>query len=73
MSPIADAVYRLKGLFLEVPGTRLSVSDASKLAGLDAATCEVILMAFVDARFLSRTNGWFVRPSERSSEGPRAS
>jgi len=66
MSPVAEAVYRLKGLYLEMPGTRLRVSDASKLAGLDADTCEAILAAFVDARFLCTRQGWFVRPTERT-------
>lgn len=65
MSPLADAMYRLKGLFLEMPGTRLTVRDASRLSGLDVHTCEAILRGFEDARFLQRAAGErYVRRSD---------
>jgi hypothetical protein len=37
---VSEAVERLKGVFLEIPGTRLSVGDASRLAGLDDLLCQ---------------------------------
>jgi hypothetical protein len=51
---IAEAVQRLKGIFLEVPGTQLSVIQASRLSGLDPSVCESVLSALEDARFLTR-------------------
>jgi hypothetical protein len=53
-TPHAEAVARVKGIFLEVPGSRLSVNDAARLSGLDPATCGQILAALQDARFLKR-------------------
>jgi hypothetical protein len=63
MTPrIGQGIERLKTVFLEVPGTRLSLADASRLAGLERDTCRLVLEAFTDARFLSRgSNGLFVR------------
>jgi hypothetical protein len=67
---IADAVERLRGVFLEVPGTRLSVSDASRLSGLERTTCGAVLSALEDAHFLMRTrNGLFTR---RTNDSPLA-
>jgi DNA-binding IclR family transcriptional regulator len=67
---ITDAVERLKIVFAEVPGTQLSLADASRLAGLERTTCRVLLEALADARFLARgRNGLFVR---RTSDSPMA-
>jgi hypothetical protein len=49
---IVDALQRLKAVFLEIPGTRLTVADASRLSGLECPTCEIVLGALEDARFL---------------------
>jgi hypothetical protein len=51
---IREGVQRLKCVFLEIPGTRLTPLDAAKLSGLDGAVCEVVLEALEDARFLKR-------------------
>ena len=59
---ITEGVERLRSVFLDTPGTQLSVGDASKLSGLEWHTCRVVLEAFEDARFLMRgPNGLFVR------------
>jgi DNA-binding IclR family transcriptional regulator len=63
--PITEAVQRLKAMFLEVPGTQLSLGEASRLSGLEAARCEPVLDALVGAGFLTRgRDGRFRRPSE---------
>lgn len=63
-----EAVQRLKGVFLEIPGTRLSVADASRLSGLDRLTCNIVLMALEDARFLKRGHdGLYQRGAANSS------
>jgi DNA-binding GntR family transcriptional regulator len=67
---ISEAVERLKVVFAEVPGTQLSLADASRLAGLERAICREVLEALADARFLARgRNGLFVR---RTSDSPMA-
>ena len=59
---IVEAVYRLKGVFLEVPGTRLTVADAAQLSGFEPAVCRAVLKALEDAGFLGqRPGGLFVR------------
>lgn len=66
---ITEAVARLKTVFLEIPGTQLSVADASRLAGLDRSTCQVLLEALEDVRFLTRSrHGLFVC---RSTDSPK--
>ena len=59
---VADAVQRLKGVFLEAPSTQMSLVDASRLSGLERNTTRLILEALEDARFLRRaSNGLFTR------------
>ena len=58
----ADALERVKGMFLEMPGTEWTVADAARLAGLDAGVCRAILEALQHTGFVSpRANGAFVR------------
>lgn len=57
-----DALCRIRGEYLEMPGLRLTVLQAQRLWNLDSARCEVLLGALVDAHFLWRTaDGAFVR------------
>ena len=51
---VDEALARLKGLFLEVPSTVLSVKGACDLTELDASTCLSLLLALEQARFLCR-------------------
>jgi hypothetical protein len=67
---IIDAIERIKGVFLEVPGTQLSPAEASRMSGFEKATCVAVFQALEDSRFLARTRaGLFVR---RSSDSPMA-
>jgi hypothetical protein len=52
---VDEALSRLKGRFLEVPTTCLSVQHASRLTGLDDATCLALLLALERGKFLRRT------------------
>ncbi|HYM25419.1 MAG TPA: hypothetical protein VEU08_19510 [Vicinamibacterales bacterium] len=66
-SGIADAVNRLKGAFLEIPGTKLKPAEAARLCGLETPVCGVILDALKDAGFLRRgPDGSFVRAEGES-------
>ena len=60
--PTDDVLNRVQGEFLEMPGLRLTGAQARRLWGLDAAICEALLGALVDAKFLFKTrDGAFMR------------
>ena len=48
-------VIRVRNEFLEMPGLRLSVSQAMRLWGLDREACQRVIDALVDASFLQLT------------------
>ena len=57
-----DVLQRVQGEFLEMPGLRLTEPQARRLWGLDAAVCEALIGALIDAKFLFRTrDGAFMR------------
>ena len=57
-----EVLRRVQGEFLEMPGLRLTQPQARRLWGLDAAMCDALLNALVDANFLFRTrDGAFMR------------
>ena len=59
---IDDVLRRVQGEFLEMPGLRLTGAQARRLWGLDAAMCEALLSALVDAKFLFKTrDGAFMK------------
>jgi len=64
---IQDVVLRIRGEFLEMPGLRLTAQQAQRLWRLDETSCDAVLGALVDARFLARTrDGAFVRHDKSS-------
>jgi hypothetical protein len=55
-------VSRIKAEFLEMPGLRLTVVQASRLWGLERAMCESVIDVLVGSAFLRRTQtGTIVR------------
>lgn len=57
-----EALRRVQGEFLEMPGLRLTHAQARRLWGLDAASCDALLGALVESKFLFRTrDGAFMR------------
>jgi hypothetical protein len=49
-------------MFLEMPGTEWTVTDAARLAGLDTEVCRAILETLQQRGFVSqRASGAFVR------------
>jgi len=57
-----EVLRRVQGEFMEMPGLRLTEAQARRLWGLDAASCDALLGALVDAKFLFRTrDGAFMR------------
>jgi hypothetical protein len=58
---LQDVLRRIRGEFLEMPGLRLTAQQARRLWRLDERSCDAILWALVQARFLVRTrDGAFV-------------
>ena len=55
------ALQLLKSEYLEMPGLRLTVPQASRLIALDADQTQPLLEALVDTGFLRRTPTGFVR------------
>lgn len=63
--PLDDVLRRVQGEFIEMPGLRLTPAQAQRLWGLDRASCDTLLGALVDAKFLFRTrDGAFVRSDQ---------
>ena len=57
-----DMLRRVQCEFLEMPGLRLTEPQARRLWGLDAASCDSLLAALVEAKFLVKTReGAFMR------------
>lgn len=57
-----DALCRIRGEYLEMPGLRLTTAQAQRLWNLDRPTCERLLGTLVETRFLQKTrDGSFVR------------
>lgn len=65
---IDDVLQRIQGEYSEMPGLRLTPAQAQRLWGLDRVTCEELLKALVNDKFLSQTrDGSFIR----TEGGPR--
>jgi hypothetical protein len=59
---IEHVARRIKAEFLEMPGLRLTVLQASRLWGLERAMCESVIDSLVGSAFLRRTQtGTIVR------------
>ncbi|HEY3382432.1 MAG TPA: hypothetical protein VGK32_11730 [Vicinamibacterales bacterium] len=54
-SPSEETLRRVRAEFLEMPGLKLTVSQAQRLWGLDRSTCEALIEALTGSRFLTRT------------------
>ena len=55
MHSIDEMIMRVQGEFLEMPGLRLTEPQARRLWGLDAVSCNALLGALIEAKFLFRT------------------
>lgn len=61
MTAISDAVVRrVRAEFMEMPGLRLTVAQASRLWGLDHATSAAVIDRLVEAAFLRWAAGGMV-------------
>ena len=63
--PLDNVLRRVQGEYIEMPGLRLTPTQAQRLWGLDRTACDTLLGALVDAKFLLRTrDGAFVRSDQ---------
>jgi hypothetical protein len=54
---MSELVGRIRAEFLEMPGLRLTVAQASRLWGLDEGACRHVIDLLVDSSFLRWTPG----------------
>jgi hypothetical protein len=63
----AELLRRIRAEYLEMPGLRLTASQAQCLFGLDSETWDAVSAALLDAKFLSHThNGVFAMATIRA-------
>ena len=78
MTPDSRAIseelfHRIQGEFLEMPGLRLTPSQACRLWGLDKDVCGQLLAQLVDVKFLTRTrNGSFMQLDRTQAADPHS-
>ena len=59
-----DLVGRIRAEFLEMPGLRLTVTQASRLWGLDEGSCRRVIDVLIGASFLRWTPSGAVARAE---------
>ena len=61
----AQIIGRIRGEFIEMPGLRLTLTQAQRLWGLDEATCSALLHLLTEQHFLTqRRDGTYARTIE---------
>ena len=59
---VADWIHLIRAEYLEIPGLHLTRQQVQRLWGLDDVTCDALLEALIDGRFLRRTRtGAYIR------------
>ena len=59
---VTEWLHMIRAEYLEMPGLNLTESQVRRLWNLDQVTCEALLSALVDVKFLRRTDrGAYVR------------
>ena len=59
---VADWIHLIRAEYLEIPGLQLTRQQVQRLWGLDDVTCDALLEALIDVRFLRRTRtGAYIR------------
>ena len=62
---IDRALNRLRTVFIQIPGVRLSLAEAARLTELETHLCQVLLSALEDMNFLRQEDGVYQRqPNE---------
>ncbi len=62
-SVVVGSKHRISAEFLEMPGLRLTLTQACRLFGLDTTQCDTLLNGLVEEGFLVRhRDGSYARP-----------
>ena len=74
MRTIHNELQRLRGEYLEMPGMRLTADQVQRLCGIEPVTCQAVLRALVDSKFLCvKVDGSYARSTDgRIVSRPRA-
>ena len=65
-SHITDWLLLMRAEYFEIPGLRLTKPQMQRLWGLDTVTCEALISALIDVKFLRRTqHDAYVRADQR--------
>jgi hypothetical protein len=66
-APFDSLVARVRGEYSEMPGLRLTVSQACRLWHVDVSTCEMLFEALLREGFLykTRTGAYIAQPTIR--------
>ncbi len=64
--PLRELLQRIRGEYLEMPGLHLTLDQARRLWALDLTTCQSLLDALVDAKFLIHRNGKYLRLTQQA-------
>ena len=67
---INDSCKLVRAEFLEMPGLRLTASQAQRLWDLDAANCRAVLSQLVAIGFLSEAEGRYIRRDLAATRSP---
>lgn len=61
-APLHELLRRIESEYLEMPGMCVTASQARRLWGIDATTCDFVLTTLVERRILRRTaRGTYVK------------
>jgi len=61
-----ELIVRVRSEYLEMPGLKLTITQASRLWGLDASTCQTLMGTLIKSRFLTRTaDGHYSRQEDK--------
>ena len=52
---VVDWIHLIRAEYLEIPGLHLTRNQVQRLWGLDDLTCDALLEALIDVRFLRQT------------------
>lgn len=64
-----EALAKVRRLFVETPGVKLTTADTARVAALDRQVCRVLLRTLTEAGLLERRlGGVFVRRSSDSNQ-----
>jgi hypothetical protein len=69
--PLQSGIERIRAEYQEMPGLRLTPDQVARLCGVERSSCEQLLEALVDTRYLERsTDGRYARPTETRNTRP---